>query len=158
MRKSFEKGFSFGLTSAVITTMGLMLGLNSATSSKLAVVGGVVSLAFADGFSDAVAVHALVEAEGKKGRQVWEAALAAFVSKFFLPLVFLIPIIFFALDKAILVSIGLGLVLTAVLGYAISTIQKEKASRVITEHVGLAIIVLIITHYVGKVVAHYFGV
>ncbi len=158
MRKSFEKGFSFGLTSAVITTMGLMLGLNSATSSKLAVVGGVVSLAFADGFSDAVAVHALVEAEGKKGRQVWEAALAAFVSKFFLPLVFLIPIIFFALDKAILVSIGLGLVLTAVLGYAISKIQKEKASRVITEHVGLAIIVLIITHYVGKVVAHYFGV
>ena len=158
MRKSFEKGFSFGLTSAVITTMGLMLGLNSATSSKLAVVGGVVSLAFADGFSDAVAVHALVEAEGKKGKQVWEAALAAFLSKFFLPLIFLIPIIFFSLDKAILVSIGLGLALTAVLGFAISKIQKEKASRVITEHVGLAIIVLIITHYVGKVVAYYFGV
>lgn len=158
MKKSIAKGLSFGLTSAVITTMGLMLGLNSATSSKLAVVGGVVSLAFADGFSDAVAVHTLVEAEGKKGRQVWEAAFSTFLAKFFLPLIFLIPLLFFELSQAILFSIAVGLALLIGLAFMIAKIQKEKASSVITEHITLAVIVLIITHYVGKVVAIYFGV
>ena len=37
-------GISFGLTSAVITSLGLIVGLNSATSSKLAVVAGIVVL------------------------------------------------------------------------------------------------------------------
>ena len=157
MRKSFQKGFSFGLTSAVITTMGIMLGLESATSSKLAVVGGVLSLAFADGFSDAVAVHALVEAEGKKGRQVWEAAFATFLSKFFLQLLFLAPILLFPLTTGIYISIAMGILLTIALGFKIAMIQKEKPLSVIREHVSLAIIVLIITHYVGRVVAHYFG-
>ncbi|HME86891.1 MAG TPA: hypothetical protein VKE88_00580 [Candidatus Nanoarchaeia archaeon] len=158
MKKSIAKGLSFGLTSAVITTMGLMLGLNSATSSKLAVVGGVVSLAFADGFSDGVAVHALVEAEGKKGKQVWEAAFSAFLAKFFLPLIFLVPLLFLDLSNAILFSIGIGLILLVGLSFMIAKIQKEKVSSVITEHLTLAITVLIITHYVGKVVAIYFGV
>ena len=50
--KAKTKGFSFGLTSGVITTLGMIVGLETATSSKLAVVAGIVSVAIADAFSE----------------------------------------------------------------------------------------------------------
>ena len=39
VKKEINSGFSFGLTSGVITTIGLMIGLYSGTNSKLAVIG-----------------------------------------------------------------------------------------------------------------------
>ena len=41
MKDSIKKGFSYGVTSGVITTLGLMVGLNASTHSQLVVVGGV---------------------------------------------------------------------------------------------------------------------
>jgi hypothetical protein len=40
MNDSIKKGFGFGLTSGVITTLGLIVGLHSSTNSTLAVIGG----------------------------------------------------------------------------------------------------------------------
>lgn len=56
MRLSLKKEFSFGLTSGVITTLGMMVGLHSSTHSKLAVIGGIIAIAIADAFSDAVRI------------------------------------------------------------------------------------------------------
>ncbi|GAI31399.1 unnamed protein product, partial [marine sediment metagenome] len=39
MKHSIKTGFSFGLTSGIITTLGLMVGLHSSTGSKLVVIG-----------------------------------------------------------------------------------------------------------------------
>jgi len=47
-RHSLMVGMSFGLTSAVITTLGLMVGLHSGTHSKLVVLGEVFTIAFGD--------------------------------------------------------------------------------------------------------------
>ena len=44
MRLSIRKGFSFGLTSGIITTLGLIVGLHSGTHSKMIVI--VVGLVF----------------------------------------------------------------------------------------------------------------
>jgi len=54
MRAPLRSGISFGLTSGVITTLGLMVGLQSGTQSRLAVVGGVLTIAIADALSDAL--------------------------------------------------------------------------------------------------------
>ena len=54
MKHSLKVGFSFGLTSGIITTLGLMVGLHSGTNSKIAVIGGVLTIAIADAFSDAL--------------------------------------------------------------------------------------------------------
>ena len=47
MKRSVKAGFSFGLTSGVITTLGLMVGLHSSTHSKLVVIGGILTIAIA---------------------------------------------------------------------------------------------------------------
>ena len=54
MNHSVKTGFSFGFTSAIITTLGLMVGLNAGTHSRLVVLGGILTIAIADAFSDAL--------------------------------------------------------------------------------------------------------
>ena len=42
MKDSLRTGISFGLTSAVITTLGLMVGLHSGTDPKIVVLTGIL--------------------------------------------------------------------------------------------------------------------
>ena len=41
MKASWKTGLSFGLTSGVITTLGLMVGLHAGTHSRAVVLGGM---------------------------------------------------------------------------------------------------------------------
>ncbi|MBW2265656.1 MAG: hypothetical protein JRF28_05735, partial [Deltaproteobacteria bacterium] len=56
MKHALKTGLSFGLTSGTITTLGLMVGLHSGTHSKLVVLGGILTIAIADAFSDALGI------------------------------------------------------------------------------------------------------
>jgi predicted adenylyl cyclase CyaB len=49
--------FAFGIASAVLTTLGIIVGINSATASRLAIIGGIVAVAVADSLSDAVGMY-----------------------------------------------------------------------------------------------------
>ena len=63
MKHSIKVGFSFGLTSGIITTLGLMIGLNSSTNSSIVVIGGILTIAIADSLSDAIGIHIAEESE-----------------------------------------------------------------------------------------------
>ena len=79
LKHSLTVGFSFGMTSGIITTLGLMVGLNAGTQSKLAVIGGILTIAIADAFSDALGIHISEESEGRHThKQIWAATLATF--------------------------------------------------------------------------------
>jgi hypothetical protein len=64
MRHTLKTGFSFGVTSGVITTLGLITGLESGTGSKPAVMGGILAIAISDSISDAMGMHMTEEAAG----------------------------------------------------------------------------------------------
>jgi len=63
MKKSLKTGISFGLTSGTITTLGLMIGLNSGTNSRGIIIGGILTIAIADSLSDALGIHISEEAD-----------------------------------------------------------------------------------------------
>jgi len=150
MDHSTKVGFSFGLTSGVITTLGLMVGLNSGTHSKLVVLGGILTIAIADSCSDALGIHVSEESEGKHtSKEVWTSTLATFFSKFFFALTFVIPVLLFELNTAVLVSIAWGLLALAAFSYRMAKSQKEKSWKVVGEHVLIAVMVIIATHLVG---------
>ena len=155
MKKSFKIGLSFGLTSGIITTLGLIVGLNAGTQSKLIILGGILIIAIADAFSDSLGMHLSEESERKKHKDVWKATFATFFSKFFFALTFIIPILLFELNTAIIVSIIYGLTLIAILSYNITPGKKWKA---VLEHLGIAIIVIILTNFIGEKVSLIFGV
>ncbi|HEX08391.1 MAG TPA: hypothetical protein ENG38_01110 [Thermoplasmatales archaeon] len=150
MKHSLEVGFSFGLTSGIITTLGLLIGLNSSTSSKIVVIGGILTIAIADAFSDALGIHISEESENKHtSREIWESTFSTFFCKFFIALSFLIPVLLFELGTAVLISAIWGLLLLSGLSFKIAQNQKVKTWRVVAEHLIIAVVVIIAAHYVG---------
>lgn len=154
MRLSIKKGFSFGLTSGIITTLGLMVGLHSSTHSAIVVIGGIIIIAIADALSDALGIHISEESENKHTpKEVWESTIATFLSKFIFALTFIVPILLFELSVAIIVSIAWGLLLIVVFSFFMAKQQNIKPHKVVMEHLIIAIFVIVVTHYVGDFVA-----
>lgn len=150
MKDSLRTGITFGLTSAVITTLGLMVGLHSGTGSKLVVLGGVITIAIADAFSDALGIHVSEESENvHTTKQIWVATIATFLSKFVFALTFIVPVLLLPLSTAIIVSLVWGLSILTILSYFMARSQGERPWKIIGEHVLIAIAVIAITHWVG---------
>ena len=151
MRDSLNKGFSFGLTSGVITTLGLMVGLYSGTHSRLVVAGAVITIAIADSLSDALSIHISEESENRHtAREVWEATLCTLGTKLAVTLTFLAPVLLLPLHSAIIVSIPYGLFLVAAFSYHMARQQKNRAVPVVAEHLSITVAVIIATYYIGK--------
>lgn len=150
MKDSLKTGISFGLTSGVITTLGLMVGLHSGTHNKVVIIGGILTIAIADAFSDALGIHVSEESENlHSGKQIWVSTIATFMSKLIFALSFLIPVMLLELTRAILVSVIWGLAILAILSYLMARAQAIKPWKVILEHVVIAFVVVTITHFTG---------
>ena len=150
MKQAWKTGLSFGLTSGVITTLGLMVGLHAGTHSRAAVLGGIVTIAVADALSDAMGIHLAEEAKnnGSAG-EVWEATLATFAAKFVIAGTFVVPVLARPLDQAIVISVAWGLLLLTGLSFFVARVQAISPWKVIGEHVLIALFVVVITHAVG---------
>ena len=156
MKKSLKKGFSFGLTSGVITTLGLIVGLDAGTQSSFVVISGILVIAIADALSDALGIHLSEEIQdGNSKRQVWAATISTLLFKFIFALTFLIPMILLPLKTAVMASIVWGLLLISLLSYYIAKERKIKPHKVIFEHLAIAIIVIILTDLVGMAIASF---
>jgi len=154
MRHSFKVGFSFGLVSGIITTLGLIVGLHSSTHSRIFIIGGILVIAIADALSDAMGIHISEEAENKHSiDEIWESTISTFLSKFIFALTFLVPILVFELNTAIIVCIIWGMLLITIFSIYLARSQQKKVSHIVLEHLALAIVVIILTHYVGDWVA-----
>jgi vacuolar iron transporter family protein len=158
MQKSMRAGVSFGLTSGVITTLGLMTGLHAGTHSVPVVVGGIVTIAIADALSDALGIHIAEESRNSHtAREIWLATVTTFIAKFLMALTFLVPVLLFDLGMAVLVSVVWGLGVICGLSYVIARAQRVAAWKVIGEHLAIALIVVISTYAVGRWVAQLFA-
>ncbi|MBT8081830.1 MAG: hypothetical protein KJP08_03145 [Gammaproteobacteria bacterium] len=151
-------GLFFGATSGVITTIGLIVGLNSGTSSVTAVIGGIMVIAVADSMSDALGIHLAEEADPDTDHaHVWSATITTFLAKFLFAISFVIPLLLLPLGQAVIASVLWGMLVIVVLSYFLARSQDEAPFSIIAEHVGIAIVVLVLSHFIGVWVARTFG-
>jgi VIT1/CCC1 family predicted Fe2+/Mn2+ transporter len=151
MKHSFKTGLSFGLTSGIITVLGLLVGLHSSTHSKMVVLGGILIIAIADALSDALGIHVSEESENiHTSKEIWESTIATLSSKFFISLTFVLPLVFFSLEIAVIVCIFWGLFLLSFLSFMIARKQKSKPWLVVAEHLIIALVVIAATYYLGR--------
>ncbi|MEM5798307.1 MAG: hypothetical protein QXP39_03260 [Candidatus Aenigmatarchaeota archaeon] len=152
-------GLSFGLTTAVITSLGLIIGMWSATSSKLAMISAVIITAVADGLSDSVSMHTAEEAQMDKGRarytekEIWLTTIFTFLSVCGFSMTFTIPIILLPLYPAVIVSIAWGFLLIIFLNLYIAKLRKTSPIKVISEHILLTLFVIIASYLIGNVIS-----
>jgi len=150
MNSAIKKGFSFGLTSGIITTLGMIVGLQSGTHSRTIVIGGIMIIAIADAMSDSLGMHISEEAEHyHAAKEIWQATFATFIFKFLTALTFVAPILAFDFSLAVVVCVVWGLALLALFSYVMAKKQEISPWKVVGEHLLIAAVVIVATHYLG---------
>ena len=151
-------GLFFGATSGVITTIGLIVGLNSGTRSVTAVLGRILVIAVADAMSDALGIHLAEEADPDTTHgHVWSATIMTFITKFVFSISFAVPLLLLPLSTAVTVSVVWGMLVITILSYFLARSQDESPLAIVGEHLGIAVLVVVFSHYIGVWVANTLG-
>jgi len=158
MKHSLKMGFSFGLTSGIITTLGLIVGLHSGTHSRIAVIGGILIIAIADAFSDSSGIHISEESEGRHtDKEIWESTIATFLTKFVIAITFILPLLLLPLTQAIIASIFWGLSILSIFSFFIARAKGANPWGIVAEHLVIAIVVVFLSNYIGAFISARFG-
>lgn len=153
MKQAYVKGISYGITSGVITTLGLIIGLYFSSGDKNIIVAGILSIAFADAFSDGLGIHLSEESDNRHSeKQIWVSTISTIAAKMFFALTFTVPILLTTLGLALIIDTIWGISLLSALSIMIATKNHKKVMPFLFEHVGIGIIVIIGSFIVGKII------
>jgi vacuolar iron transporter family protein len=150
--KSDLTKYSFGGTSAIITNLALITGLNTAVNAKLSITGSLLVIALADNVSDTLGIHIYQESEGRKPFRVWISTFTNFLARLFISLGFVLIITIFPLNIATVISIVYGLLVLSVISYIIAVNKKINPFQSVLEHVLIAIVIIFISKYLGGLI------
>jgi vacuolar iron transporter family protein len=144
--------FSFGSTSAIITNIALIIGLDSAINAKIAIIGSLLVMALADNISDTLGIHMYQESEGLSRKKVWLLTLTNFLSRFVTSLGFIAIIVIFPLQIAVILSLVYGLTILSTVSYLIAKSRNIHPWTSISEHLIIAVIVIILSRLAGRLI------
>lgn len=135
-----------------------MVGLSAGTRSLAAVMGGILVISVADAMSDALGMHVAQEADPEVSvRHVWSATLATFLSKFLVAVSFALPLLWLPLSLGVAVGVAWGLLLVGVASVQLARTRAVAVLPVIAEHLVIAVLVVLVSHGLGRWVQSVFG-
>ena len=151
-REGFQ-GISFGVMDAVVTVLGVMIGL-SVTNNKFVLLIGILTAGVADSFANAAGMHVAQETETHHGkREVFKSTIYCFFATLVTALILSLPVALLTLEYSIYVSVGIGLSLLVGLGYFVSKINnKFKPHKLAVEYLIIGVSVSVICYIIGNLV------
>jgi VIT1/CCC1 family predicted Fe2+/Mn2+ transporter len=144
--------FSFGATSAIITNLGIITGLDTLTHPKLSIIGALLVIALADNLSDSFGIHIYQESEHIGKKEVWLSTLTNFLTRLFVSSTFIILIIVLPIRLAAVCSVIWGLLILIVMTYTIAKQQQISPYSAIFVHLTIAVIVVVASNFIGAFV------
>ena len=151
-REGFQ-GISFGVMDAVVTVLGVMIGL-SVTNNKFVLLIGILTAGVADSFANAAGMHVAQETETHHGkREVFKSTIYCFFATLVTALILSLPVALLTLEYSIYVSVGIGLSLLVGLGYFVSKINnKFKPHKLAAEYLIIGVSVSVVCYIIGNLV------
>jgi len=151
-RRRYETKFSFGATSAIITNLGIITGLDTLIHPKLSIIVGILTVALADNIADSFGIHIYQESECIDIKEVWFSTFTNFLTRIFVSFTFVVLVALLPISLAMPCSIFWGLALLAVMSYIIAKERKVNPYSAIFEHIIIAVLVIILSHFAGRYV------
>lgn len=133
--------FSFGVTSAIMTSLAVVVGLSGATNN-ITIITALLIIAIADNISDSFGIHIYQESKRVNPKEVKTTTANNFISRMLVTFVFILFVVFMPINIAIIFSIIFGITLLTILSYFISKSQKISPYYSITRHLTIAIILM----------------
>jgi VIT1/CCC1 family predicted Fe2+/Mn2+ transporter len=150
--------FSFGSSSAIITNLALITGMDTSTNAKVSIIGSLLVIALADNMSDALGIHIFQESEGLKPKYTWISTLTNFLTRLLISSGFIFLMLIFPLKTAVLFSVIYGLMVLSIISYIIAVNRKISPWRSIIEHILIAVTVIVASHFFGGVIINKFKI
>jgi VIT1/CCC1 family predicted Fe2+/Mn2+ transporter len=145
--------FGFGGTAAIVTSTGLILGLQAAESSRQAIIGALLIVALADNLSDSLSVHVYQEAERLESREAFISTVANFATRLLIAATFIVLVVALPGGALPWAAATWGLLLLAGLTHLIARARGAPVGREIAKHLVIAGIVLAISRSLGSWIA-----
>jgi vacuolar iron transporter family protein len=146
----------FGSTAAIITNLGLMIGLYSVPNAKMAIIGSMLVIGLADNISDTLGIHVYQEAEGIKNERVWLYSLGNYAARLGISLLFVFYVAFLSLPLAFVYCLVSGVILIGFISYSIARHNKTSPAWAIAEHLSVALLVIIVSRLLGDFITNKF--
>lgn len=149
---------AFGITSGILTTVGVLVGVIAANPDQLSAIGGIVAIAVADSYSDAFGMYmARVSERGTPRKLAMRHALGTLAGKAVIPLTFIVPLLVLPLGAAVWVDLGWGAVALALLSAEQAVVEQRPIGRRVARNLGLALIIVTSSLLAGKLVHRLLG-
>jgi len=148
--RNYQTRFSFGSSAALITNLGLITGLNSTANAKFSIITSILVIAVADNISDSFGIHVYQESEHVNRREVWVSTATNFLARLLVSLVFVLLVALLPIGPAVICSLIYGFLLLALISYIIAKDEKVNPFMMIVEHLGIALVVILLSEFVGK--------
>lgn len=146
---------SYGGTAAIVTSMGLIVGLGVAAQSRAAIVSSLLLVAIADNLTDSLAIHIYQESEQLEARHAFRSTVFNFLARFvvassFVFLAFLLPP-----PLLVPIALGWGVVLLGALTFLVARSRGARPAPEVAKHLGVALLVIVASRLIGTwIVGH----
>ena len=154
----YQTKFSFGATSAIITNLGIITGLDTLSDPKLSIISGMLVVALADNIADSFGIHIYQESECIDNKEIWLSTLSNFFTRIFVSVTFIILVFVLPINLAVPYSICWGLALLAIMSYAIAKNRIVNPFSEIFKHIIIAIFVIALSHFFGRYIISRFKI
>ena len=145
------RNVSFGVTAAIVTSMGLVVGLDAATAAKATILSGLLVVAIADNLTDSLSIHIYQESEQLESRTAFHATVTNFGTRLGLSLSFVLLVAILPVEVAVIASIVWGSLLLAVLTCLVARARKLPVVREVAKHLAVAAVVMLASKTIGSI-------
>jgi len=149
--------FGFGATSSTVTSLGIIFGLLTASNPKASVIGALLVIAVADNIADSLGIHIYRESTATQKENTRMFTISNFITRFGITLTFVVLFAFLPLDIAAVSCAAIGIGVLVFLSYLIGVQHNTNILREVAIHVGIAVPVIIISHFLGQLIFSVFG-
>lgn len=139
---------SFGSTSAIVTSMALIVGLGSLNNTRSSLIAALLIIAIADNIADTFSIHIFQESS-RTIKPVKNVVISNYIARLIISFSF-IPIVIYLpspLDK--IISVIWGLLLLSFLSYLIAKVKHTVIAKEISYHTILALVVILVSQLLG---------
>jgi vacuolar iron transporter family protein len=141
--------FSFGGISAIVTSMGLIIGLGAAGVGAATIVSGLLIAGFADNMTDSLSIHMYQEAEKLEEATAFRGTLTNFAARVLTALSFVAIVLAFPARYAGIAALLWGCLLLAAISYALSRERGISPLPEMARHLGVAFLVIVASRIIG---------
>ncbi|MCL4430293.1 MAG: hypothetical protein M1167_06030 [Chloroflexi bacterium] len=149
--------FSFGATSSTVTSLGIVFGLLSSGNPQASIIGSLLVIALADNIADSLGIHIYRETTATKKENTRMFTISNFITRFGIVAVFVVMFVVLPLYWAAAACVTIGLGILVFLSYLIGVQRQTSTLKEIAIHLGIAIPVIVISHFLGQLIFSIFG-